>query len=52
MIIICLRNMVSCRGNRDAIFHIKISRNLLLLEFSCQNELIIVVKCSELRLAY
>ena len=21
MIIICLRNMVSCRGNRDDIFH-------------------------------
>ena len=29
---------------------IKISQSLLLLEFSCQNALIIVVKCSELRL--
>ena len=31
---------------------IKISRNLLLLEFSCLNEWIIVVKCSELRLKF
>ena len=46
MIIVCLGNKVSCCGNRDDILMrtaIKISLNLLLLEFSCLNEWIIVL---------
>ena len=53
MIIIGLGNKVYCGRYRDDIFKtatIKINRKLLLLEFCCLNELINVVKCSELKL--
>ena len=53
MIIICLENKVHFCGNRDDILTwaaFKINRKLLLLEFSCLNEWISVVKCSELSL--
>ena len=52
-IIICLGNKVSCCGNGDDIFNEGSHQNkpaFLLLEFSCLNALIIVVKCSELSL--
>ena len=53
MVIIYLGNKVHCCGSRDDILTwaaIKINRKLLLLEFFCLNEWIIVVKCLELSL--
>ena len=53
MIIICLGNKVFVVVTGMTFLMraaIKISRNLSLLELSCLNERIIVIKCSELRL--